>query len=106
MAAVQQQISDEHVPIRRIHLEPQTGTSFLLECGQRLRVIDVRGEQVSDLIAFNVEDKREWLSSGRSLDYANTIYFTIGHILYSNRSTPMLTITSDTVGRHDFLYTS
>lgn len=68
-------------------------------------MIDVQGEQVSNLIAFNAADTREWLSSGRSLDYANTIYLTTGHTLYSNRSTPMLTITSDTVGRHDFLYT-
>ncbi len=95
----------ERALIRKIHLEPQTGISFILERGQSLRVIDVEGVQVSDLIAFNAADKREWLSSGRSLDYANTIYLTTGHTLYSNRSTPMLKITADTVGRHDFLYT-
>ena len=83
MANTQLQNSAERPCIRRIHLEPQTGTSFLLECGQSLRVIDVQGMQVSDLIAFNATDIREWLSSGRSLDYANTIYFTTGHTLYS-----------------------
>jgi uncharacterized protein len=90
---------------RRCCLEPQTGTAFLLEKGQRLRVIDPLGEQVSDLVAFAQEDKREWLSSGRSIDYANTIYLTTGHVLYSNRSRPMLTIVADDVGRHDFLLT-
>ena len=95
----------DRLPIRKIHLAPQTGTSFVLKRGELLRVIDVEGVQVSDLIAFNAADKREWLSSGRSLDYANTIYLTTGHTLYSNRSTPMLKITTDTVGRHDFLYT-
>src|SRR5262249_26775351 len=48
---------------------------------------------------------REWLSSGRSIDYANTIYLTTGHVLYSNRSRPMFTIVADDVGRHDFLLT-
>lgn len=86
-------------------LEPQTGTGFLLDKGRRLRVIDPRGEQVSDLVAFARHDKREWLSSGRSIDYANTIYLTTGHVLYSNRSRPMFTILSDDVGRHDFLLT-
>jgi uncharacterized protein YcgI (DUF1989 family) len=86
-------------------LEPQTGTAFELHAGQTLRVIDLEGEQVSDLTAFARSDPSEWLSSGRSIDYANTIYLTQGHILYSNRSRPMFTITADDVGRHDFLLT-
>ncbi len=87
------------------HLAPQTGIAFTLERGQMVRIIDVQGEQVSDLTAFNRMDTREWLSSGRSLDYANTIYLTTGHTLYSNRSNPMFTILEDRVGKHDFLYT-
>jgi uncharacterized protein YcgI (DUF1989 family) len=89
----------------RHRLEPQTGTAFELFRGQQLRVIDPLGEQVADLVAFAAADHREWLSSGRTLDYNNTIYLTNGAQLYSNRSTPMLTIVADTVGRHDFLYT-
>jgi len=89
----------------RQRLEPQTGTAFELRRGDLLRVIDPQGEQVSDLVAFNRDDKREWLSSGRSIDYANTIYLTTGHVLYSNRSQPMFTIERDDVGRHDFLLT-
>ena len=89
--------------VRRI--EPQSGAGFVLERGDSLRVIDPLGEQVSDLIAFSRADPAEWLSSGRTFDYNNTIYLTAGHVLYSNRSAPMLTITADSVGRHDFLYT-
>jgi uncharacterized protein YcgI (DUF1989 family) len=76
-----------------------------LPARKTLRVIDPLGEQVSDLVAFASADRSEWLSSGRTLDYNNTIYLTRDHVLYSNRSTPMLTILADTVGRHDFLYT-
>lgn len=89
----------------RRRLEPQTGTAFELARGQSLRVIDLEGEQVADLIAFSRDDKAEWLSSGRSIDYANTIYLTTGHTLYSNRSRPMFTIVADDVRRHDFLLT-
>jgi hypothetical protein len=92
-------------PTTRYHLEPQTGVGFLLERGRLLKIIDPRGEQVSDLTAFAREDAREWLSSGRTIDYANTIYLTKGHTLYSNRSRPMFAIVEDTVGRHDFLLT-
>ena len=90
---------------RTIHLEPRTGTAFALRAGDLLRVVDPMGEQVSDLVSFNAGDVAEWLSSGRTIDYANTIYLTTGHTLYSNRSRPMWTIVEDTVGRHDFLLT-
>jgi uncharacterized protein YcgI (DUF1989 family) len=89
----------------RKRIEPQQGVGFELHRGDLLRVIDPSGEQVSDLMAFSREDRAEWLSSGRTLDYNNTIYLTTGHALYSNRSRVMLTIVGDTVGRHDFLYT-
>src|SRR5436190_1291405 len=86
-------------------LRPQTGTAFRLATGDSLVVTDPEGEQVADLIAFTPEARPAWLSSGRTFDYNNTIRLTTGHVLYSNRSVPMLTITEDTVGRHDFLYT-
>ncbi len=91
--------------ISRHHLEPQTGLGLRLERGQVLRVIDPEGEQVSDVVAFATRDTSERLSSGRSLDYNNTIFLTAGHVLYSNRSNPMFTILEDTVGKHDFLLT-
>lgn len=91
--------------IATYHLDPQTGVGFLLGRGEVVRVIDPEGEQVSDLVAFVRDDATEWLSSGRSIDYNNTIYLTTGHILYSNRSRPMFTILDDRVGKHDFLLT-
>ncbi len=91
--------------IAHYHLEPQTGIAFELKRGQVLRVMDPEGEQVSDVVAFAREDHSERLSSGRSLDYNNTIYLTTGHVLYSNRSNPMFSILEDRVGKHDFLLT-
>ena len=91
--------------LRELHLEPQTGGGLIVKRGQRLEIIDPCGEQVADLVSFSERDPNEWLSSGRTIDYANTIYVTAGHVLYSNRSRPMWTIIEDTVGRHDFLLT-
>lgn len=88
-----------------IEIAPRSGTAFELRRGQTLTVIDPRGEQVADLLAFNAADRDEVLSSGRSLDYASRIYLSTGDPLYSNRSRIMLRIVADTVGRHDFLLT-
>ena len=51
------------------HLPPQSGIAFTLEKGQRMRVVDVEGEQVSDLICFAQDDPGEQFSSGRTVDY-------------------------------------
>lgn len=86
-------------------LAPRTGTSFVLKKGQRLTVVDPKGEQVADLLAFNANDTREVFSNGRTIYYNGTINFTTGHKIYSNRSNAMLHIVDDTIGKHDFLLT-
>jgi uncharacterized protein YcgI (DUF1989 family) len=88
-----------------IRIPPQSGTAFYLACGERLRIVDPLGEQVGDFMAFRRDDLSDALSSGRSLDYASTIYLTTGHQLYSAASVPLATIVRDDVGRHDFLLT-
>ena len=93
-------------PILTHHIEAQTGVGLVLEAGQLVRVTSPMDEQVADLVAFSSNDSREWLSSGRTFDYGSSILVTTGSVLYSNRSNPMLTVTDDTVGRHDFLLTA
>ncbi len=88
-----------------VTIPERSGTAFRLTKGDTLVVIDPRGCQVADLLAFNADDLDEVISSGRTLDYAETIRLTTGHSLYSNRSRVMLEIVDDTVGVHDFLLT-
>ena len=84
-------------------IQKQTGSAFSLKKGQMLKVIDPTGQQVSDMVLFNAKDKRESISSGKTLDFENTILITKGHHLWSNRSQKMMEILEDTNGRNDFL---
>jgi uncharacterized protein len=86
-------------------IEPRSGVAFPLRKGQILAVIDPQGQQVADLVAFNVDDLAEVISSGRTIDYASRLFLTRGDPIYSNRSNIMLDIVHDDVGRHDFLLT-
>jgi len=86
-------------------IPPRSGAAFILKKGERLTITDIQGEQVSDFICFNEHDPKEYLSSGRTIDYAETIFLTKGNPFYSNRSNIMFEIVEDTVGRHDFLLT-
>src|SRR5690606_6114168 len=84
-------------------IEKQSGKAFTLKKGQRLKVIDPMGEQVSDMVLFNANDTREKLSSGKTMDFEETILITKGNFLWSNRSRKMMKILEDTNVRHDFL---
>lgn len=86
-------------------IPPRSGVGFELKQGERLRVTDIEGAQVGDLLCFSAEDHGEVLSNGRTIDYASKIYFSSGDQLWSNRSRVMMTIGEDEVGRHDFLLT-
>ncbi|QCO67575.1 urea carboxylase-associated family protein [Luteimonas yindakuii] len=92
-----------NVAVERI--PPCSGRAVELETGDELIVIDPMGQQVSDLTAFARDDTAEYLSSGRSIDYASKLWLSTGDVLYSNRSRPMFTIVEDTCGRHDFTLT-
>lgn len=87
----------------RFVIPPRSGAGFILGKGKKLKVIDLEGEQVSDLICFSSEEITEYLSSGRTLDYEETLFLTKGNSFYSNRSNVMFEMLEDTVGRHDFL---
>lgn len=86
-------------------IEPRHGTSFALKKGDRLKITDIQGEQVSDFFCFMQNDPEDYLSSGRTLDYMSKLFLSTGDVLYSSRSIPMAKIIEDKVGRHDFLLT-
>lgn len=84
-------------------IEKQSGAAFQMKKGQKLKVIDPKGQQVSDMVLFNAVDKREKISSGKTLDFEENILITKGDFLWSNRSNKMMKILEDTNGRNDFL---
>ncbi len=97
-------MSIEKSLLKTIDVPAKTGAGFRLAKGQRLKVTDIEGEQVVDLVAFSADKTTEYLSSARSIDYAMKIFFTEGDLLYSIESRPMFKILGDTVGKHDFMF--
>src|SRR3546814_2820753 len=65
-----------------IEIPPRSGAAFTLRCGEILQIIDPKGGQVSDMVAFMADDPREALSNGRTFDYEETIRLTAGHRLW------------------------
>ncbi|HKX19130.1 MAG TPA: urea carboxylase-associated family protein [bacterium] len=80
---------------------PRGGAAFFVARGQRFRITDLEGQQVSDLVVFSKDDPTERLSQGNTRKLNNTWRLSAGHRLYSTKCRPLLTIVADTVGRHD-----
>ncbi len=86
-------------------IPPRSGVALTIKKNQCLKIVDIEGEQVSDLVCYNQQDIGEYISSGRTIDYAETIFLSAGDSFYSNRSNIMFDMIEDTAGRHDFLLT-
>jgi uncharacterized protein YcgI (DUF1989 family) len=74
-----------------------------LSRGDVLQLIDVKGHQVSDLMAWRLDDPEEVLSPTHTISCLGRLVPTEGEEVYSNRRRPLLRIRRDTVGRHDLL---
>lgn len=71
-----------------------------LRVGQTLRIVDIEGKQVPDLVCFNLSNPKERLSTNNSRLVQKRWLLTTGHALYSDEGNPMLRIVDDTVGVH------
>jgi len=90
--------------VKQLAVAPAGGIGFTVSAGESLRIVDVGGGQVADLVVFAAGDHGEWFSGGRTLDYNGSLCPAPGQALYSNRSRAMLMVESDDVGVHDMLH--
>ena len=86
-------IRDEIIPAREY-------TSLRIGKGQTLRIIDLEGKQVADLVALSSENKAEKLSCVYSNILNSTWKLTKGHTIYTNKANPIFLITEDKAGLH------
>jgi urea carboxylase-associated protein 1 len=87
-------VADEVVPAR-------SPWSRVLRAGERLRIVDLRGNQAVDFLAYSAADTAERYSAPDTIAAQGNIFLTTGSTLRTNRGRPLLTIVDDDVGRHD-----
>jgi urea carboxylase-associated protein 1 len=71
--------------------------------GQVLRIIDLEGQQVADLVTFNARNLSEKLSVMNCVNLNKQVFPRVGYVLYSDEANAMMTIIADTCGVHDML---
>ena len=80
------------------------GRAFMVEQGELIKVIDVRGQQAVDFFAFCRDDPREYLSAEHTRVGNLRLFPRVGQAFYTNRRRPILTFVEDaSPGTHDML---
>jgi uncharacterized protein YcgI (DUF1989 family) len=79
-----------------IEIPARKGKAARIRKGQRIKVINTRGQQVVDTWAFNADELREFMSMEHSRVAIGRIIPEIGDSLVTNRRRPILTFLEDT----------
>jgi hypothetical protein len=75
----------------------------IVKKGETFRILDLEGNQAADTLFFNADDPHERYSACDTIREQGNVFITAGTVLMSDLCRPMLTVTADTVGRHDTL---
>ncbi len=97
--------ADGHSELGKRYMIPaRQGRAVRLQKGQRLRIINPRGNQVCDFFALVENTPFEFLSMEHCRTALGRIYVRSGDVLVTNRRRPLIEIVEDTSpGVHDIL---
>jgi urea carboxylase-associated protein 1 len=84
-------------------IEPGGRWSRRMETGERLRIIDLEGQQAVDFLCFSPELPMDRLNIPNTVKLNKSLYITKGCKIYSDRAKLMFSIVSDSCGFHDTL---
>lgn len=94
-------MSTEPIAVGRPYiLAPGQTVAFEIAVGAYLRLAQVEGAQVADLLSFARDDLTERLSMFYSRSANASWRLTTGHTLMSTRNRPMWTVVADTLGEN------
>jgi urea carboxylase-associated protein 1 len=77
--------------------------SLVLKRGQRMRLIDLKGQQALDALFYSAEDTAERYSAQDTMRAQGFAYIRKGTQLRSNEGSVMAVVVEDSSGRHDTL---
>ncbi len=89
--------------VKEIRIPGEHAKAFELRQGQFLQIIDLAGGQVTDFIAFNLNNYDEKLSPTHTRTSLLSLKFSAGDELRTIFRNPIFMVVEDTVGAHDFM---
>jgi urea carboxylase-associated protein 1 len=78
--------------------------SGLVKKGQVLTITDTRGQQAVDFLCYDADNREDRYSAANTVKVQGNIYVGEGTVLYSDGGKALMTVTEDTIGKHDTVY--
>jgi uncharacterized protein len=89
--------------ISREIVPPGGRWSRRLETGERLRLIDLEGQQAVDFLCYSAELPLDRINLPNTIKLNRSLYISKGCRIYSDHAKVMFTVVEDTCGYHDTL---
>jgi uncharacterized protein len=89
--------------ISREIVPPGGRWSRRLETGQRLRLVDLEGQQAVDFLCYSADLPLDRINLPNTIKLNRSLYITKGCKIYSDHAKVMFTVVEDTCGYHDTL---
>jgi uncharacterized protein len=89
--------------ISREIVPPRGRWSRRLETGQRLRIVDLEGQQAVDFLCYSAELPLDRINIPNTIKLNRSLYITKGCKIYSDHAKVLFTVVEDSCGFHDTL---
>jgi uncharacterized protein len=84
-------------------VSPGARWSRRLETGERLRIVDLEGQQAVDFLVYSAELPVDRLNLPNTIKLNKSLYISKGTKIYSDRARVLLSVIEDSCGFHDTL---
>jgi urea carboxylase-associated protein 1 len=75
--------------------------SAVVRAGEQLQIVDLHGNQAVDCLVYAAHDHALRYSAQATIAAQRNIFLTVGSVLRTADSTPLMTVVADDVGNHD-----
>jgi uncharacterized protein len=103
MTIASEEKPDDRQPVSHEIIAPGGRWSYRLEAGQRLRIVDLEGQQAVDFLCYSAELPLDRLNVPNTVKLNRSLYVTKGCTIYSDKARKMFSVLEDTCGYHDTL---
>lgn len=82
-------------------VDPGGSWGAVIEAGQRVRFVDLEGQQAVDFLCYNALDVRDRYNAANTMKMGENLFLNEGTVLYGEYATPLMKIIESSCPNHD-----
>jgi urea carboxylase-associated protein 1 len=101
MPAKKQAAPKGFVRVTSVLIDPGGSWGAVIPAGDRVRFIDVQGQQAVDFLCYNARDTRDRYNAANTMKMAENVFLNAGTVLYGEYATALMRIVDSSCPNHD-----